>query len=182
MYCPRCATANSDEAHFCRACGTRISSVAGNWHTTAERLRISLRSLTPMQLARRHERDYRRGLSKLLMGLGFLFVTLVLTRSPAGRGWWYWLLSTATWLIGTGVARLSRYRRDEQRALRASATAERPLFVPATSVNRLQQFETAKLCAPPSVTEGTTELLADSPIACVMQGVITNDPTACEKL
>ena len=28
MFCPKCATANSDQGKFCRACGTNLETVA----------------------------------------------------------------------------------------------------------------------------------------------------------
>ena len=185
MYCPKCAASNNDEVRFCRACGTGISSVPAYWHASEEdesREQSLGGRQTPAQRARRHERDYKGGLSKLLMGLGFLFVTLALAWSPAGTGWWFWMLPTATWMLGTGVASLCRYRRDERRALRSPSAVETPLFVPASGVSRTQRLETANLFAPPSVTESTTSLLEDLPMSPRKLGVATNEPAARAKL
>ena len=146
MFCPKCATQNIDGASFCRGCGANISLVP--------------QALTG-QLARPeedipivHERGRKRGreltldhaFKNVFMGIAFLIIAIVLSRT-IGQVWWFWMLLPAFSLMGTGIAQYIRLREREQR--------QTPSLPPSPARH------TEQLMPPPvpSVTEGTTRHL-----------------------
>lgn len=151
MFCPKCATQNLDGAHFCRTCGANISLVP-------QALTGQLEPPSTKELPE-HEWRSRYGRGKLtldqafknmFLGVAFLLIAIVLSRS--GQGWWFWLLLPAFSLMGTGVAQCIRVREREKRdSLQAPPVAR-------TFPDRPRSTE--ELMAPvPSVTEGTTRHL-----------------------
>lgn len=151
MFCPKCATQNLDGASFCRSCGANISLVP--------------QALTG-QLAQQKSDDeveekthdgkvltLDQGFKNMFLGVAFLLVAIVLSRSGMGRGWWFWLLLPAFSIMGTGIAQFIRVREREKRAaLRAEAAAAK------TFPERTRNPD--ELMPPvPSVTEGTTRHL-----------------------
>src|SRR5215212_5694830 len=106
MYCPRCATQNSDETKFCRACGANLSLVP--------------QAMTGRLPDARHTRRRNRhgggddetpslanGIQKAFMGVGFIFVAIAARFfAPAGMIWWFWMLIPAFALLGKGVAEI----------------------------------------------------------------------------
>src|SRR5262249_46330923 len=99
MYCPSCATHNSDDAKFCRACGTNLSLVP---QAITGQLKLRRRKHNDPQYLERA--GMAAGITQLFMGLGFLMVSLALGVSRSGRGWWFWLLVPAFMFLGRGVA------------------------------------------------------------------------------
>jgi hypothetical protein len=93
-----------------------------------------------------------QGFKNMFMGVAFLLIAIVLSRSGMGQGWWFWMLLPAFSLMGTGIAQCIRVREREKRASLqapplARAFPERPR-------------STDELMPPvPSVTEGTTRHL-----------------------
>ena len=153
MYCPTCATQNSDGTKFCRACGTNLSLVP---QALTGRLPEAPRG-------RRHRRGRESerppslagGITGVFMGLGFIMVALALALSNTGRGWWFWMLIPAFSLLGKGVANIVTTL-QAQRANPGQAYTAIPPAVNTTGLPPQPNFETLP---PPSVTETTTRHL-----------------------
>jgi len=152
MFCPKCATQNLDGASFCRTCGANISLVP--------------QALTgQIANAPEEEVDHRRGrrrdrkevtldqaFKNSFMGIAFLLIAIVLSRSAMGQTWWFWMLLPAFSMMGTGIAQYIRVREKEKRtSLQAPPVGrvfpERP------------QIPNELMPPAPSVTEGTTRHL-----------------------
>jgi zinc-ribbon domain len=161
MYCPRCATQNSDDTKFCRACGANLSLVP----------QAMTGRLPDARHTRRRDRhgkadgspDLANGIQKLFVGIGFIFVALA-TRffGPAGHIWWYWLLIPAFATIGKGVAEIVSARTSMTGLPPAMNHTQMPPALPippARVTNDLPPRATNDALPPPSVTEGTTRHL-----------------------
>lgn len=173
MFCPRCAAQNTEEAKFCRSCGTDISlvpqAVSG---ALAERLAAG-EDDSHSRALNRHERraqkragapvNIERAVRSFFMGLAFVFVAFaVKTWGPVGHVWWFWLFIPAFGMLADGVStsiRLSEEKKRQQFAAPPFYTPP-PATVPhAPRVNELPQRNTGEMIPPPSVTEGTTRHL-----------------------
>ena len=117
MFCPKCATQNLDGASYCRSCGANISLVP-----------TALSGQLPLAQSEDHDfgrRGRRRGkearmdnaFRSAFMGIAFLLVSIALSFSPMGRGWWFWMLIPAFSMMGSGVAQYIRAKEQQQRAL-----------------------------------------------------------------
>jgi hypothetical protein len=164
MYCPRCATQNTDDAKFCRSCGIDISlvpqAITGQ---LAERLAGA--DDTRHGRRRRHKGEkgaptIERAVKSLFMGLAFVFIAFaVAIWSPAGRLWWFWMLIPAAGMLSDGVSTYIRLAEEKKRLAP-------PLYDPAQTSVPLPQYasalpprNTGEIVPPPSVTEGTTRHL-----------------------
>jgi hypothetical protein len=104
-----------------------------------------------------------KSITNIFVGLGFLFVALALSRSPAGMFWWYWMLIPAFSMMGGGVAGLVRSRREERRGLPMAGPVV-PSSLPPARASALPPRNTSEIMQPPSITEGTTRHLgAEAP-------------------
>lgn len=152
MFCPKCATQNLDGASFCRSCGANISLVP-------QALTGQLAQPKSDDEVEEKTRGGRvltldQGIKNMFLGVAFLLVAIVLSRSGMGRGWWFWLLLPAFSIMGTGIAQFIRVREREKRAaLRAEAATAARTF-PERTRNPDELMPPA-----PSVTEGTTRHL-----------------------
>jgi len=152
MFCPKCAMQNLDGASFCRSCGANISLVP-------QALTGQLAQAPEEEIEEGRGRRRRRygkeitldqSFKNIFMGMAFLIVAIVLSRS--GQGWWFWMLLPAFSMMGTGVAQYIRVRERERRASLAPPPVARTFPQPPRNVDELR--------APvPSVTEGTTRHL-----------------------
>jgi zinc-ribbon domain len=148
MFCPKCATQNLDGASFCRTCGANISLVpqalTGQLTKPEEDV--------PEWRRRRHGKEVtlEQAFKNMFMGIAFLLIAIVLSRS--GQGYWPWLLLPAFIMMGTGIAQCIRFsQRDKSAALPAP---------PLTQTFPDRPRRTDELMPPaPSVTEGTTRHL-----------------------
>ena len=155
MFCPKCATNNVDGASFCRGCGANISLVPQA--LTGQMMQPPVEEIE--EGGRRHRRRRDRGevsldhsFKNIFMGVGFLIVAIVLSRT-IGQGWWFWMLLPAFSMMGTGIAQFIRIRERDRRAQLAPPPV-RPSFAqpPAQNPDELR--------APvASITEGTTRHL-----------------------
>jgi hypothetical protein len=167
MFCPKCGTPNTDEAKFCRACGTDISlvpqAVTG---VLAERLAAEEEdsgSRRDRRARRRHNQpiSIERAVRSFFMGLAFIFVAFAArTWAPAGNIWWFWMLIPAFGMLADGVSTYLRLAEEKKRP------AAPPFYTPAQTsvppvprVGELPQRNTGEMIPPPSVTEGTTRHL-----------------------
>ena len=166
MFCPKCATQNLDGASYCRSCGANISLVPqallGQPPQVIEDDAI--------EYGRRGRRKHRKELSldhafkNVFMGIAFLLVSIALSFSLMGRGWWFWMLIPAFSMMGTGIAQYIRIREREKRFFQMGGGVQPSLQAPP----RVASFPTRNtgelVPPPPSVTEGTTRHLgAEAP-------------------
>ena len=173
MFCPKCAAQNLEGASFCRVCGANISLVpqalAGQMPQGASDEHLTKSERRAMRKAPTLDNAFRNS----FMGIAFLLVTVALSLSDIGRGWWFWMLIPAFSMMGTGIAQYIRYREHHNRSLpgflasspQLHAAAPPPVF-PARSTGDL-------LASPPSVTEGTTRHLGVEP----RPKVLNNEPS-----
>lgn len=174
MFCPKCAAQNTEEARFCRSCGTDISLVPQAMSgVLAEKLAAgndNFETRVRRKHARREQKrasapiNIERAVRSLFMGFAFIFVSFaVKTWMPAGSIWWFWLLIPAFGMLADGVStfiRLSEEKKQQQQLAARPFYAPPPTAVPhAPRVNELSQRDTGEMIPPPSVTEGTTRHL-----------------------
>ncbi len=159
MFCPKCAAQNLDGASFCRVCGANISLVpqALNGHMP--------QTIPAEDLTRSEKRAMRKAptldnaFRNAFMGIAFLLVTIALSLSDIGRGWWFWMIIPAFSLMGTGIAQYMRYREHQNRSLPGFATASPQLHAAAPAPIFPARSTGDLMASPPSVTEGTTRHL-----------------------
>lgn len=158
MFCPKCATPNTDGASFCRSCGANISLVpqalTGQLARTSEQTAVADESACAVP-GRRPRRPLTLDVAfkNMFIGVAFLLISIALSRS-IGAGWWFWMLIPAFGMMGTGVAQYIRIREQQNR----------PLPMPTPSLQPPTVRATDQLMSPPaSVTEGTTRHLSSKP-------------------
>jgi len=158
MYCPVCATQNLDGASFCRSCGNNISQIpsALQGPPPAEDQADSSWCGTPKNSK---EPRLENAFKNAFMGIAFLLVSIALSYSGMGRGWWFWMLIPAFSMMGTGVAQYIRVKEYEKRML-APRNFAQPSMQPAARRPAFATRNTGELVSPPpSITEGTTRHL-----------------------
>lgn len=172
MFCPRCAAQNTEEAKFCRSCGTDISlvpqAVSG---ALAERLAAGEEdslSRRDRRHARRHggqSVSIERAVRSFFMAFAFIFVAFTVKNLAlmGGSVWWFWLLIPAFGMLADGVSasiRLAEEKKKQRQLAAPPFYTPPPTAVPhAPRVNELPQRDTGEMIPPPSVTEGTTRHL-----------------------
>lgn len=152
MYCPRCATQNTDDTKYCRSCGSNLSLVPQ-----------ALTGQLPQQRSRRRSRhrgndgppSLEGGITRVFMGVGFVLVAAgAFFFAPSGHLWWFWMLIPAFAMLGKGVADIIGSWRSPQALPPISQTT----LPPAGRTGELPQQNDA-VFPPPSVTEQTTRQL-----------------------
>ncbi|MGI8731875.1 MAG: zinc-ribbon domain-containing protein [Pyrinomonadaceae bacterium] len=163
MFCPKCAAQNLDGASFCRVCGANIRLVP---HALTGQLQQAGEEVPTRsgRRARRKEATLDNAFRNAFMGIAFLLVTVALSFSTVGKGWWFWMLIPAFSMMGTGIAQYIRFREQQNRLLPGQPTVSALPFQPAQT-NSFPIRNTGEMMAPPpSVVEGTTRHLgAESP-------------------
>jgi hypothetical protein len=157
MFCPKCATNNLDGASFCRGCGANISLVPQALTGPVTQAPVPAEEVEEHG-GRRHRRRRDRGevtldqaFKNVFMGIAFLIIAIVLSRT-IGYGWWFWMLLPAFSLMGTGLAQYIRLK-DREKHAPLAAPPVNPAFQPPPR-------HPDELRAPvASVTEGTTRHL-----------------------
>lgn len=170
MYCPRCAAENLEDAKFCRACGTNLEVVAlalagRNRPAKAGKGKADALEAGKSWVERRSE-----GTGGIIRGTGLLVASILIgialglfSNEPDWIMVWVifagWMACWGIMSLTSGIHALteSRFMRrqmaDETAGPRLPAlTSDAPARLPETPV-------TARLTPPPSVSEGTTELL-----------------------
>lgn len=150
MFCPKCATQNLEGASFCRSCGANISLIPQAM--TGQITKAPVEAVEEGKIKRGKEVTLDQSFKNIFMGVAFLLVSIALSRSGMGRGWWFWMLLPAFSLMGTGIA---QYIRIKEREKHAAIVAP-----PVTRTFQDHPRNPDELMPPaPSVTEGTTRHL-----------------------
>lgn len=166
MYCPQCATQNTDNAKFCRACGTELEAVA-----------LALADKSPLPGAWLEK--YGEGKHKVIMGAILLGAALLIGVVPAlfiGVSFPLVMLWTVFfgWMAGWGVVSLasgagevvkSKTMLRQTKRFGGGLTTTEPsgLSSAAHEPRMLDDVPSGKPYSPLSVTEHTTELLGERP-------------------
>lgn len=163
MFCPKCATPNTDDARFCRSCGTDIGLVPQAMSgALAERLAAA--DDTRHGRRRRHKGDrppsIDRAVRSFFMGLAFVFIAFaVKTWAPAGNIWWFWMLIPAASMLADGIGTYVRLAREDKERATLPYAPPPSAVPPPRHVSALPPRDTGEMSPPPSVTEGTTRHL-----------------------
>ena len=166
MYCPQCATQNTDGAKFCRACGTELEAVA-----------LALTNKLPPPGAWLEQ--YGEGKHKVMRGAILLGAALLFAGVPAlfiGVIFPLVMLWTVFfgWMAGWGIVSLasgvgemvkSKTMLGQTRRFDGGLTTAEPsgLSPAAHEPRTLDDVTGDKPYSPLSVTEHTTELLGEQP-------------------
>ena len=160
MFCPKCATQNLDGASFCRGCGANISLVPQA--LTGEITKPPAEEAPARRGRENREPTLDQSFKHMFLGVAFLLIAIVLSRSGMGGGWWFWMLLPAFSLMGTGIAQFIRVREREKRASLQGLQSGRAF--PDRFQAEMPARPTDQLMPPvPSVTEGTTRHLGVEP-------------------
>jgi len=116
MFCPKCGTQNPETGRFCRACGTDLSTVLDALAGKQSDAMPSFGMIQPLQPMRLRDRkgksiSWESAIVKLFTGLAFIIISLILSFSSMGRGWWFWLLIPAFSIVGGAVAQIVQLRK-----------------------------------------------------------------------
>ena len=155
MFCPKCATQNLDGASFCRTCGANISLVP---QALTGQIAKDPEEEVPewRRKHRRKEVTLDQSFKNIFMGMAFLLIAIVLSRTAMGQVWWFWMLLPAFSMMGTGIAQYIRVKEREKQTSLQAPPVGRAFPEPARNPDELR--------APaPSVTEGTTRHLGVEP-------------------
>ncbi len=163
MFCPKCATQNLDGASYCRSCGANISLVSNALSGQLPQAQSEEFDFGRRGRRRGREATMDHAFRSAFMGIAFLLVSIALSFSPMGRGWWFWMLIPAFSMMGSGVAQYIRAK-EQQRKL-GGASFNQPTVSASAPAEIFHARSTGELMAPPpSVTEGTTRHLgAEAP-------------------
>ena len=176
MYCPKCGALNIEDAKFCRGCGADIALVpqAMTGHLPEKRAVGYDVEGKPYDESGRRIRKRKdapsidTAIKNVFTGVGFLLVAFsVLLFFPGGRLWWFWMLLPAFGTLGGGIAEYARFKHSRGEEVLLPGVDSRPAMTPPppARVSALPSRNTSELVPPPSVTEGTTRHLDQSPEA-----------------
>lgn len=161
MFCPKCGQQNPETGKFCRSCGTDLGNVS--------QALTGVPQSQPLIDRKGREITWERPIRQISMGVAFVVVSFILGVSGMGRGWWFWMLVPAFFMLGSGVATIVRLQQTKQERNSGSFPLNEPSFTPSApqsalppvGVERVQtdpRYNTGDL-VPPSVTDSTTRHL-----------------------
>ncbi|MDQ3711119.1 MAG: zinc ribbon domain-containing protein [Acidobacteriota bacterium] len=183
MFCPKCGIQNLETGKFCRSCGTDLAVISDALMGKSSGNNQGFGMMQPIQPIEILGKENRKkssdpdnlwsaGIKNLVMGIGFLIVSmsLLLTNVAGGRVWWWAMLIPAFSLLANAIADISKSKRLEKKKSQNEFQTESPtLFaqaplnpiLPPTQTNYIapdSRYKTGDL-VPPSVAEGTTRHL-----------------------
>jgi hypothetical protein len=154
MFCPKCATQNPDGGSFCRSCGANISLIPQA--LTGEIAKPKTEETAEgMCGPGRRELTLETAFKNMFLGVAFLLIAIVLSRTGMGSTWWFWLLLPSFSLMGIGIGQWIRVREREKQALLQGPRVFQDRFQAAMPARATDQL----IPPVPSVTEGTTRHL-----------------------
>src|SRR6266550_9159976 len=164
MFCPKCATQNLEGASYCRSCGANIKLIPQALSGQLPQAQSDEFDFRRRGWKRRREGTMDGAFRSAFMGLAFLLVSIALSFSPMGRGWWFWMMIPAFSMMGSGVAQYIRVRERGKQSV-GGANLNQSAMPAAPRAEVFAARSTGELMAtPPSVTEGTTRHLgAEAP-------------------
>jgi hypothetical protein len=164
MFCPKCATQNLEGASYCRSCGANIKLIPQALSGQLPQAQSDDFDFRRRGWKRRREGTMDGAFRSAFMGLAFLLVSIALSFSPMGRGWWFWMMIPAFSMMGSGIAQYIRMR-ERKGALDGANLSQPAMPMSSSRVEAFAAPNTGELMAPPpSVTEGTTRHLgAEAP-------------------
>jgi len=175
MFCPKCGTKNIEDSKFCRGCGADIGLVpqAMAGHMRVQRAVGYDAEGQPYDETGRRVRKHKevprldKAITNLFTGVAFLLVAFSVMRFfPGGRMWWFWLLLPAFTMLGGGVAEYVRFKQSKGEEVKLPGLESRPaMSSQSPRMSALPPRNTSELLPPPSITEGTTRHLDQSPEA-----------------
>jgi hypothetical protein len=149
MYCPRCAAQNTEDANYCRKCGSNLGLVS---QALSGRLPTVTHNSGETADPRRSS-TIQRAIRRLFTGLAFLVIAVALGIS--GRHEALWLLFPAFILIGKAIAQIASVKYGERPS--TAPESVRTQETPRTQELGASRFSSAEP-HPPSITEGTTRI------------------------
>lgn len=172
LYCPKCATQNTDNARFCRACGSDISLVPAALTGRMPQAPVIVDEDESRHMRRRHRRKerkaptYEKAFENIGVGIAFMVISIAVALfMPSGKYWWFWLLIPTFACLGEGIGQFMRLRRELPNAPASATSAELPPSTSRAIAGDYPVRGTSEIMSPPpSVTEGTTRHLgAEAP-------------------
>ena len=176
MFCPKCSQQQaSDETRFCSRCGFQLGIVKAALAADESQVTSPLVAPDAPGTPARSRRQRDKTVGAFLMFLVALFVAATTgDEGPVVIMILFWVLLTL--LINLGPLWRYFFGKDEAAASSAAPKSKPGLFrrasrqreqqalppaqsVPVTNVGVRPPFNTAEVVRPPSVTEGTTNLL-----------------------
>lgn len=166
MYCPNCSGQNSDDAKFCRVCGSDLSLIV-------QAMTGKLSSAKTDSIRKRRDRDaeaqpshkLQKSIVSGFMGLGFVAVGLSLMMY---REWWgVFMFIPGFMFIGQGVSAFAALKMSQSEFGNSVQTARPINQSPRTgdlapkpnSPGYRDGYGQGLPGPPPSVTEGTTKII-----------------------
>ena len=158
MFCPKCATQNSEGASFCRTCGANISLIPQA--LTGQPLQAPSQPQEVLDetcgpRGRRRELTLETSFKNIFLGIAFLIIALALSRT-IGAGWWFWMLIPAFLMLGNGIAQYIRVKDRDKRML---AAPRLQAVIPRHDQPAFPRGSDELRSPVASVTEGTTRHL-----------------------
>ncbi len=183
MFCPKCGIQNPETGKFCRSCGTDLAVISDALTGKSSVNNQGFGMMQPIQPIGMLDKESRKksndpdnlwsaGIRNLIMGIGFLIVSmsLLVTNVAGGRVWWWAMLIPAFSLLANAIGDISKSKRLEKKKNQTEFQAQSPtLFTQSQSNVNLppaqtdyiapdSRYKTGEL-VPPSVAEGTTRHL-----------------------
>ena len=157
MYCPRCATDNSETTKFCRNCGANLSLIPHALQGALPTAPVVQFGAGEGRGGRRYEDRMSSGIRSVFMGAGFLLLALALIVTK--QRWGIWMLIPGFTMLGKGAADIfnARSLQGIQPPINIPAvqTAPRTAELPPTPPQPIGAMP------PASVTEQTTRYLEE---------------------
>jgi hypothetical protein len=174
MYCPRCATQNSDDIKFCRSCGTNLETVA----QALSGKKLPAKSGQGKSKTSKPEKSWldkrREGMDGIVRGTGLLGASLLIGVALGlfsnAADWIIIWVGLAGWMAcwgfisivsGIGALAESRFlRRHLEQATDGASLPPAQTSSPGTGEVLPERSATPLLSPPASVTEQTTQPLS----------------------
>lgn len=155
MYCQKCGSDNIETARFCRKCGSYIFRGAEISQSYSDRP-VDTSALSPKSL------DPNRAVKKISTGIALLCIAVYF--AIAHERWGLWILFPAFVSLGKGISMLIAIRASRPQVIvQAPSRGVEDLYTPVQAgalTTGEVGADTGFIEAPPSVTEGTTRIIA----------------------